>query len=345
MALQIDNGKTTSLPFELVLTNKITNDLKNGTYINQLVSSPTSIEKCMYEVTELRDIYIHLITNEPIELTVCWSKISQHENDESFIKCKLDKETLSYCLYKHEHNGNGYLWSVGQYHFEVIYEHKTYYGGFKVVPKNVSEEGYIALHQTISRHLEGLVVDYLKYKKTWGILNYIQDTTYWRVWEWYQKIESVLLNNLTSIELYSAQGIVRKYKLDERPKRLDQKSMQWEQSIKGVAYNGSKYLNCKMTNYEDIEENHAVKYFISKIILKLDETHSFFEKVIEDIEGKITESQIDLNNKRGRFEQVKTNVRSTKNIIRKYSTQVDVIEKRIKMLQKIQATIIKQMRN
>lgn len=288
-----DNNNT--LPFQIILTEQGRrnehNEREDDTTISKLVVSPYNIQNVMYEVTEFKNLTVSILFNEDMiqeenpNVMFSWGKVNHIEQEESYIEFELTEEQPIFELYKRtEDDDTTYPWSVGQYHFIVTYNENKFYGGFRVGPKSVDEEGLEMIHQLLESRIEGLVIDYLRYKEAWSGNDAIKDTSVWHLLEWYKSNERQLLNNLTLIENNSTQTIHKRYQVQETPKRLDAKSFRWEQSLKGNIYRNTKYLNACANYSDEAEENATIKFFVGEIANELGKAQSVVEKVTLELE-------------------------------------------------------------
>src|SRR5690625_4482482 len=174
MPISHDSQKVTivdgqsSLPFQLVLLHG-DGRYKREILIDKLTSHPKRIHQFTYEIEELVNLKLQLTGQMHEDVHIQWGSIQQLVTDDVSFNYTLNANNNIAHLYNVT-DQNGYPWRCGVYHFEVVYENEYYYGGFKVVPKNVTEKQIKEIHEFVNAELKGLAVDYVNKKVTFGSL-------------------------------------------------------------------------------------------------------------------------------------------------------------------------------
>ncbi|MDD1505306.1 hypothetical protein PVA17_21535 [Lysinibacillus sp. CNPSo 3705] len=302
-----------TLPFRLYLLRG--QWTKN--YIDVLTTSTTEIQDIVYPVTELVKLGMGIETNgEQVE--VKWSVMSNAEKDE-FIPFSLSEDKTFHEIHP---GGAPYFWSVGTYHFEVIHEGKSYFAAFQVKPINLEEDELEMMNELLEEKLKGLIVDYLKYKKTWGSMDDIKETAFWYLWEKYQKTERPFLNHLLMIEHHSTQGVSKQYKVQSVPRRMDRKSLQWELTAKGLANKEAKFYNRTIHFVEDSEENRNAKRFATAILAHLLDMRAFLQDFVKNTQHKQQQLQEALVNNEARFAELLRSRNISEGTRKKYRNKI-----------------------
>ena len=308
---KLSNGEL--LPFALYL--------KRGDWdfvpIKFLSTSPHDIEENIYSITEFVKLGMGIHTDNA-KVDVKWSIISNSEEKE-FVEFSLNTNKAFYLIHK---GGAPFIWSIGTYHFEVIFEGKSYYAAFKVTPKSLDIDEIEIMNELIEDKLKGLIVDYLKYKKTLGGLDDIKETAFWYLWENYKNIERSLLNYLILIEKYSAQDIAKRYSIQSVPRKMDRKSLQWETTPKGFINKELKFLNRRVINVDDSEENRSAKYFTEIILKQLKEMSIFLNEFVKNTIQKQELLENLLVDNESRLEEMKGSYNVSEGTIKKYRNKV-----------------------
>lgn len=286
----ISNGE--SLPFGLKLKffNAYSKQQK-FTPIKKLVHAIPYLRDAVYTIEEYASFSIQLETETDCEVIVKWSNIQSSLDGDSFQTLVLTKEQPEQIIYRYQPD-NPFPWSVDYYHFEVHYLNRKYYGSFYVRPKNVDEDELEWMRELINERLHGLIVDYMRYKKSWNNIGSVKETSFWYLWEWYKTNETKLLSHLAMIESHSIKAISKAYKVQESPRKIDNHSIRWSNTSKGLIHNQSKFLNRRILHINDSEENRNAKRFIMKIQLQLQKIHQMVQAITEEL---MTRQQMTLN--------------------------------------------------
>lgn len=322
---KVSNGEV--LPFQLYL--------KRGDWnieeIELLSSNQFNIDTNIYNITEFVKFGIG-IRNNNINNTVDikWSIVSNNE-DKEFIEFTLSSENHFYLIHR---GGAPFNWSIGTYHFEVIYGEKSYYGAFNVKPKNLDINELEIMNELIEEKLEGLIVDYLKYKKTLGNNDEIKTSSFWYLWEKYKANENSLLNYLLVLEQYSILEIVKRYNVQAIPRKIDRKSIQWETSAKGLISREAKFLNRVSLFIEDSEENKYIKALTKYILLQLINMANFLREFLKNTDDKIKSFKKDLEINESRMEEIKGSIYVSEGTRKKYRNKVSRNKENIEYTEK-----------
>src|SRR5690606_26445969 len=108
------------------------------------------------------------------------------------------------------------------------------------------------------------------YHRSLGSTYYHKELFYWRYFYWFKTKVHLLLTGLNLIEQNARTNLYKRYKIENRPGRRDQRSLQWELS-KGQIYGVEKFYNRHMKEEWDQHDNRMVKYKVMQILKKLDQ--------------------------------------------------------------------------
>lgn len=341
----VDGEKT--LPFRLILLSR---NRKHRIPISRLTSNPQEILNYLYEVIEFMDLEIMLDTSENLQVQVNWGNVSHHEEDMNF-QFTLDHENNVYSLFLYSDIGKtvgNYPWRCGLYHFEVKYKDETYYGGFKVSPKNVDEEQLEKIHEFINSRLEGLVLDYLHHKKTFSNLAQIKMDSHWQFIQWYKKTEKKLHQSLNMIENVTENNMNKSYLIEKEPKHLDNKSIRWLNSAKGQFYQYNGYLNRKLFLDNNSKSNRLVKFRLRAIINKIKNAVETLDEVIHSMELQWLELKDDIDELHHQVNKIQSDVRVSskektrmKNSLITKEIEKNEVEQHLQNLKKTQKDLFK----
>lgn len=264
--------------------------------IDRLVRRPEDLSACVYEVTEFYDLKLSFSADGPeTAIAVKWGDLHEYgETEEEETVYFLSAEEPERILYQHADGGEDYPWRCGLYHFEVEYAGRTYYGGFRVVPKNVDDAQLKRIHELIHRELEGLATDYLNYKKTFGRLSELKETSVWRFLNWYGEVEDLLLTALRRIEETDRLHLEKVYEVENEPRRLDAKCVRWRHSFKGQLYASSRHMNRRYRTNADREENRFVKHVVYQLLLEFDQAIQMLKRMSDDQKAMMEEAIADI---------------------------------------------------
>lgn len=301
---EVDNG--IRLPFQLSV-NVGGGKYKEEIKIDKLTSNPQNVHKYLYEIKELKDLTIKLNGSFEKSVKVLWGDIKEKDSEKVTFPFVLNRKNPSYCLYTI--NGTDqYPWRCGTYHFEVEFDGRKYLGSFRVTSKNINEKQFSKIHELINMELEGLAIDYVSRKKTYGVFTDIEESGHWKFVKWYLEIEKKLLMALKSIEVDSQREPKKVYQIENEPKNIDGVSVRWENTTKGQGYKGSKYLNKKFIQHCDTDINRLVKYRLLQLLKKMRDVSNFLDNIkmeLESYNNRIHSEVITLRKKIKVVNQVK----------------------------------------
>ncbi|WP_079478844.1 DUF2357 domain-containing protein [Halobacillus salinus] len=162
-----------------------------------------------------------------------------------------------------------YPWSNGDFIYEVEIGGAVYYGAIRVIPHHLSEAQFSQIADLIEGELPGLTVHHHRQMAQLGGplsgLNRSQQS----LLEWLDASHSELASALDSIERETDASVKRHYRIEQTPKRLDRRSLEWQHSSKGARHAG-KFLNRKHHTDVDTPENQYVKYRVKSLLTSLD---------------------------------------------------------------------------
>jgi len=299
----IENDKR--LPFQLIL---LVGPKKQEVPILNLTNNPQYILNNLYQIEEFVDIEIKVKMNRNYPIAINWGSVSDKEDDIS-ISFVLEQDQQVYSLYLNEKDKGGYPWRCGIYHFEVTYNDKNYYGGFKVAPRNINERQLDKIHEYINIHLEGLAIDNINFKNTFADLSTFEKSSHWQFINWYKDIEKRLHQSLFMIE-NNSQKIMRKmYLIENQPKHIDSRSIRWENSSKGQVLKGNSYLNRKLILDFDSSSNRLVKFRLRLLVTHIERIINMISEVNDETESKLNEVTKDIESLIKQVDQMQLNVR------------------------------------
>lgn len=295
------------LPFQLVL---LTGYRKNKIPITKLTTNPKKILENMYEIVEFDNLEIFLETNIVDPVHINWGNVIEKEDDTN-INFQLDNENNTYSIYLIEESGNDYPWRCGNYHFEVTFNNQVYYGGFKIVPRNIDEQQFNKIHEYINSHLEGLAIDYISYKRTYTNLVHLESSSHWQFIQWYKKVEKKLHQSLNMIENNTQNKMEKYYLIEKEPKHYDNKSIRWENTPKGQSLKGNGYLNRKLILSPNSNSNRLIKFRIRLLTSKIKKAVITINQVLEKMENQLREVNEDVLELNTQVKRIETSSRVT----------------------------------
>jgi hypothetical protein len=284
-----------ALPFGLTLVvgqERNVSEIK----IDKITRSPFSLVNVIYEITEYRDLKIVLHIDDSEEVKIIWNSVHAYEDEEYTKNFTLHRKYTEEQLYTFEKGKDEYPWRCGTYHFEIFYKQNRYIAAFRVLPKNMDEDQLRFVHDSINQELEGLTSDYLRYKKTYGALTDIQSKSFWQYFTWYEQVQSNLISSIKHIEENSQTELKKSYKVDNYLKKMDNKSVRWENSFPGNIYKGQKFYNRKMLPEVDHEANRLVKQRVHEILYQMNENIYYLKNFTEKVKNEYIRIQKEANN-------------------------------------------------
>ncbi|MGN1400103.1 MAG: DUF2357 domain-containing protein [Bacillus sp. (in: firmicutes)] len=263
-----------ALPFSLSLVVGAEGHSQYRVLIQSLEENPYRIMESLVEIEEQKDLVIEFEGASGICIEVLWDSGNDHAADQEERIFTLSSQEPYKVLFMNSSDMNqqeeGYRWSCGIYHFQVLYGQTLYHGAFKVNPKNLDNKQYEKMHQMINEHVSGLGYDYLHARSSISCIN--SRLLKVKVFcGWYGGIEKDLLGYLREIQTSSMYSLGKTYAVEDHPGHLDSRSIRWENGQKGAFFKGTKYLNRKFGPDHDVEENRLVKYRIHRFLAVLKE--------------------------------------------------------------------------
>ncbi|MCP8969231.1 hypothetical protein [Ectobacillus ponti] len=161
------------LPFSLRL---IVGNGEKGEVIplTHLCCSLRHIEICIYDVQELKPLRLQL-SGEAEPVLFVWNKVYEGRKEGQEGTYELSRKQPAALLYEHGKTDYAYPWRCGLYHFEVQVGEETYYGAFRITPKNFQDEGLSLIQQTVEKVMGSLIMDRGHYKKTFSTFADLED--------------------------------------------------------------------------------------------------------------------------------------------------------------------------
>lgn len=252
--------------------------------IDRLTEFTYKLKQYMYTITELKDLKIELVGKEGVSVDVAliWNKVYVYGRSEGSQVYHLSSDKSLVTLYENGANqdDNSYPWRCGSYHFEVVYDGRSYFGGFTIVPKNVTTAQLEHIREYINSYVLGLTEDDLSYKKTVATLGDADRYSYWRYFQWYAQQERLILQALNLIEQHSRIQRKRTYVVQKEPRRIDRHSVRLQHSFKGGIYQDVRFINRRLDEDWDTAANRLVKYRVNKIVRYMTSATVFLREVI-----------------------------------------------------------------
>ncbi len=256
------------LPFMLSLTIGVGFNQKKER-ITGLTRNPQRILECVTEIEELKNLSITMMSESAADVEIIWNKVYKH-NDADVEASFTLRNDITKVLYEHgKEKDEDYPWSCGVYHFEVIYKGHSYYGAFKIMPKNLDDGQYEKMHEMINSHLKGLGMNHVVYDRKpfeESIQMRMRAEAYA---SWFCAVAGKLLSNLRAIEQDSLLSLKRGYKPERKEGVTDSRSIRWTYTTKGIALGETYSYNRKTGIFHDTEENRLVKSLLRKMIQQL----------------------------------------------------------------------------
>ena len=303
---EIDNGEI--LPFQLVLLEGVK---KKEKPIKKLTKRTQHISQILYDVVELVDLKIKINTYDDEPVYIDWGSVKENGVDYSAFNFSLSKRDVIHPLYLSRVQNNEYPWRCGMYHFEVSYKGEKYYGGFKVQPKNVDKIKLNKIHDLIHKHLEGLAIDFVNYKETFSSIDNFERSGYWQFIQWYKRNEQKVHQTLTMIENNSQNELQRHYVIEHVPKHIDSRGIRWENTAKGQTFKGTRFMNRKLIQDLDSNQNRLVKHRVLQLVIKMDQSTRFINKINSEVESYFKQLSDDVNNLETQNREIQMNNRIT----------------------------------
>lgn len=159
----IDGVRTSDgeiLPFSLhIIVGK--NEHAEEIQVTLLSKEKAHFSKHLYELEEFRPIIIQARVPPKERLYMFWDVMIDDRSED--VPILFTEHVTTACVYDQNHSVEGYPWSCGIYAFYVRYADQNYWGAFQVLPKNLTSQQLLSLHQLIENEVEDLAFEHLEH--------------------------------------------------------------------------------------------------------------------------------------------------------------------------------------
>ena len=292
------------LPFQLYL--QVGNERK---LISHLASNIKQVNSCIYEIEEYKNLTLGLITENTFDqIEVIWNTTLTDKDTDFINQFTLNKQNNKKVLFDMEEQGV-YPWRCGSYLFQIKYSDNIFYGIFSVEPKNISKKQFKRIHDLLNEKIQGITNDLMKYHYALSEKSFLDKNNTISFFRWYETIEKKLFVSLDLIQRESETTIIPEYVIESIPKHLDSNSIKWQNSVKGLLYKSSKYLNRKYFTSLDTANNRVIKKRVIEFQKRLKkcktELLNYLERLNKLINEKVHSLEL-LNNEKKNILNKKT---------------------------------------
>ena len=271
-----------------------------------LTRDPRRFADHLVEVTELLPLSLLLVGEDDLQLEIFWDDTSDGEWNEE--RGRRLTPGLPLVLYSQD-TGAAYPWRCGQYRFKVKMEGGEFYGGFEVVPKNITESQLKSIHQLIEKHVQGLIYDYFHSNFHEGGANPLF-RRHKDFYEWYMRNEKTLLSGLKKIEAEHDWGLVPVYVEEWRQAKPDLYSVRWTMTRRGHALQGKKFLNRRLVLTNDTLMNRYMKWRLRKLEKLLVNARDFYVQKLAELADEERERDGKMSRLEAQIERVSIDFRA-----------------------------------
>ncbi|UHA72386.1 hypothetical protein [Paenibacillus sp. 481] len=216
------------------------------------------------------ELSVQLIAEPNVEIELFWDPTVADEEDVKPVRLYAAQPRVD--LYRFQDKVD-YPWPCGQYRLEVRCNGISYYGMYKITPKNVSESELLDMHALIEKHVSGLTFNwFVQSQSTSHGTVAVQGTNRaadWRLFTWFKRVEPLLNRALRWMEEHGANRLTPVYAVESVARRATTRSVQWEASARGVQYAGTKHYNRRMQPETDRSTHQAVKWWTMQLLQQL----------------------------------------------------------------------------
>lgn len=174
-------------------------------------------------------------------------------------------DTSTTWLYK-DNSNNEYPWRMGVYYLQISFEGEKYFSGVFVKPLHLSNEQVLSMHDYLEKQIDGIIFDYIYANRITASHANANLTNYWYYdyARYIKAIQDEFMYMMTLIVKNPVEVVKGGYQIDNYPKRIDRKSIQWGISNKGMSKNSGSlnhqfYLNKKKFTVYKTRENEWIK--------------------------------------------------------------------------------------
>ncbi|MCA0970768.1 DUF2357 domain-containing protein [Halobacillus litoralis] len=160
-----------------------------------------------------------------------------------------------------------YPWSIGHFIYEVEISGSIYYGAANVLPHRLSKEQFAQIANLIESELPGLTVNHQQEMERIGTP--VLDTSDRALLKWLENAYSPLSFALDEMEKEQDASLSRHYRIEQTPKRIDRRSLEWKHSPKGMKH-PNKFYNRKHQVDVNTPENQYVKHQLKQLLSHID---------------------------------------------------------------------------
>lgn len=316
--ISVDNEET--LPFGLLIR------VGRGRYekkilVKALTRSPQRVTEVMYDILEMQDLYLELVTTQSVTVKVLWDIVAQYELDEEGTReLTLSQQNRRFELFSDGPN-KPYPWRCGNYLFEVNVGQHKYYGGYRIVPKYMGDSQLDNIHQLLNQYIKGLVTDIHTFHRSVAEMYHQRHLFYWRYYVWIKQNIGRLLSGLRLIERYARMDLIKHYRLESRPGRQNIRSFRWQLS-KGNRFGSARFYNRHMMEEWDQKDNRMAKYQVLQILRKMNRCINEIRTLYNRCYKESKDNEQHRNTLQQKIDLFDQNWRTTKRFIRRYETQI-----------------------
>ncbi|MRH41316.1 DUF2357 domain-containing protein [Aquibacillus halophilus] len=260
--------------------------------------SPTKERKqileTLVEVYEYKPLSLGFIDwNWDEEINVRIPSIDSTDEDEwlEFTLTKLNQRKIIYNPF----TDDTFPWPCGVFLYEIHVGGHIFYGAFKIVPNNITQDQFREMSQFIEDELSGLTQNYHKITRQYPNQLQTIDSSQLSFLSWLGQSFSKLQTALRWIENENQMNIKRHYQVESHPGRIDQNSMKWENTFKGSIVGEHKFYNRKHTHNTNLPENQLVKYQVKEILQRIEQLNQLLLKEVNHFNEELSSRTQTIN--------------------------------------------------
>jgi hypothetical protein len=236
--------------------------------VRKLSMDRKSLDACMYSFVELKPIHLLFQAEEDCHVEVIWNKVyNEMKVDNDANKYVLSQAEKIVTIYEHLVTEEYYPFRCGIYHFSVLFRGATYYGAFRIIPKNLDSGQFDCILQLLNSMFVSIAYDNDYYDQNEGKKREQDD---YSIVKWIIENERMLLRAYHYLEREEQVTATRYYERSNHSRKKDRKALQKEESISFTHVKGWKHINKRWK----VDEKKAVlqgivKYKTKKLLVYL----------------------------------------------------------------------------
>ncbi|MEI4802939.1 nuclease domain-containing protein [Bacillus sp. FJAT-51639] len=315
--------KDKKIPFSISFTH---NDVEEKRFHHLYSSNEYTHQESNIEIFEGLRVGIKFYADSPEDfdeearIEVQTSLYDETDNQVTFTFSLSNTCDEVYWIYQNKDEEN-FPWRMGTYLMKVYYKGSSYILGFFVKPLYLSTEQVYAVHQYLESKIEGVIYDLVYSKQSMSQeKNNVLTNWYYDYARYMLDQKELIFYLLLSLEKHPLSNLLGENEISVIPGKLDQNSIRWSCTVKGLAKNNGLgnqtyyYNRVKKVDYNN-KPNQWIKSILSRWSAELHEVIGAISNsylVVKKDLNKLMQQQNELYQKKEYLHRQREVARPTK---------------------------------